>query len=115
MAQSFLETTGEIELMSMYTEPGRTPSRMPSGPHTTLSTWGELGSIVMMMSQAAASCAGVAADLAPSATTSCTGSGLMSNTVREKPFLRMFLAIGLPMTPSPMRPICFDLLSISID
>ena len=38
ISQSFFETTGEMELMSMNMEPGRTVSRIPLGPQPTPST-----------------------------------------------------------------------------
>ena len=63
-------TSGAIELMSMTMAPGLAPSITPFSPSTTSFTWGELGSMVMMMSVCSATALGVAATSAPAAATS---------------------------------------------
>jgi hypothetical protein len=45
-ATIFRDTSGLIELMSTIKDPGRHPSRIPSGPSTTSSTSGPSGSMV---------------------------------------------------------------------
>jgi hypothetical protein len=56
-------------------------------------------------SQARATSAGVRARLAPSAVSASALAGLRLWTVSGKPAPRRFMAMGLPMFPSPMKPI----------
>src|SRR5277367_2674029 len=84
------------------------PSSRPFGPLTTASNSGGPGSELKMMSQSAASAAGVSAQRAPawmkrwaaSRRTSCT-TRLSPRAVRPRCRL---LAMPAPMVPRPMKP-----------
>ena len=71
-------TRGAMELMSIRIEPGRMVSMMPFFPSTTSFTCGELGSIVMIASDFAATSFGEVPFSAPAFTTSSTVSATMS-------------------------------------
>jgi hypothetical protein len=96
--------SGSMVLMSMYTEPARIPSAMPSLPSATRSTSGASGSMVMTISLAAATAFGVVATLAPAASSFCIAAACTSCTVSRCPLPRMLRAIGAPIVPSPMKP-----------
>ena len=64
------ETNGAMELISMITAPLLAPSNTPSGPRMTFSESAESGSMVMMVSLAAATSLLDDAPVAPSVTTS---------------------------------------------
>ena len=100
------DTKGAMELMSIITEPLLAPSNTPSGPRMTFSESAESGSMVMMVSLAAATSLLEDAPVAPSVTTSSWLLPTMSYTVREYPALSRLRAMGFPMIPSPMNPIC---------
>jgi hypothetical protein len=72
--------SGAMELMSMTMAPLFAPSTTPSFPSTTVFTWGELGSMVMITSHCSATAFGVGAALAPAATTSSTAALTTSQT-----------------------------------
>ena len=97
-------TAGAMLLVSIRMVPGWIALNTPSGPSRTRSTSGESGSIVTMRVARRATSAGDAARAAPAATSSSTGPWLRLWTTRLNPFLMRFLAIGRPMTPSPMNP-----------
>ena len=96
--------TGEMLLMSMTMAPGCSADSTPSAPVSTRSTSGVSGSMVMTMVETRATSAGVAAAVAPAATSSSTAPRLRLWTVRWCPAVIRCLAMGLPMTPSPMNP-----------
>ena len=63
-------TVGLMVLMSMTSAPAARPSIAPPGPLMTASTSGLSVTMLMKMSQAAATAAGLAASVAPAATQS---------------------------------------------
>ena len=68
---------GEMELMSTTVLPGEIPSATPCSPNSTASTSGVSGTIVMMMSAARATSAGLPQARAPWSSRSCfTGERL---------------------------------------
>jgi hypothetical protein len=67
--------TGAIELMSITSDPSRTPSATPPSPKSAASTSGVSGHIVMTMSLAAATPAEEPPRAAPASTSSSTGAG----------------------------------------
>ena len=104
-AAIFWEDPGAIELMSMTTDPAEAPDRTPSGPRITASESAESGSIVTTIGFFAATPLLEVSAVAPWPTSSSTAGRTMSCTVREWPAFMRFLAIGLPMIPSPTSPI----------
>ena len=72
------DTSGAMELMSMIVLPDDAPSSTPSGPRMTFSESAESGSMVMILSVAAATSRLDDAGVAPSPTTSSTASPTMS-------------------------------------
>ena len=75
-AAIFCETSGLMELMSMMSEPGFAPERMPSAPRTTSSTSGPSGSMVMTMEEREPTSAFDEPRWAPSATTASSLAGV---------------------------------------
>ena len=113
-AQSSRATMGSMELMSTTTFPGVSPSRMPSGPQRTDRTSGESGSIVMTTSQRSATSRGDRPASAPSWTSAATAARERLKTVTDRPPFSRLLAMGLPMTPRPMKPIFTPIASFPI-
>ena len=97
--------TGEMLLMSMITAPRWTADRTPSAPVRTSSTSLVSGSIVMITVDCRATSAGEAAAVAPAAATSSDAPRLRLCTINLCPALIRFFAMGLPITPSPTKPI----------
>src|SRR5262249_47792864 len=96
---------GEILLMSMTIAPRGSVERTPSCPVSTNSTSDVSGTIVMTIVDCRATSAGDVPALAPAAATSSTAPRLRLWTTSENPALMRFFAMGLPMTPSPTKPI----------
>src|SRR5579883_440074 len=105
---------GAIVLMSIIISPLRAPARMPCSPVTTSSTSGELGSMVMTISESIATARGEGARFAPACKTSCTSafSGWRAKIVTWWPALSRLRVMGRPMTPMPIKPICIEVLSL---
>jgi hypothetical protein len=103
-AASRRAVAGAIVLVSMRIVPRCRALNTPSGPSMTSSTSGESGSIVMMRVARRATSADDVARTAPAATNSSTGPWLRLWATTEKPAFSRFLAMGRPMTPSPMNP-----------
>jgi len=78
LAATSLETSGAIELISIKIVPGFAPSKTPCCPNTASFTSGEFGSMVITTSLFLATSSLHLPSCAPAATTSFTGSGLMS-------------------------------------
>ena len=70
----------------------------------TRSTSGVSGSIVMTMVDARATSAGEPAAVAPAAASSSTAPRLRLCTVNVCPAFSRWPAIGLPITPKPIKP-----------
>ena len=98
-------SAGEMLLMSIRIVPGWIPWNTPFVPSRTCTTSAESGSMVMIRCVRRATSAGDPARDAPASTSSSTGAGLRLCTTRGKPFLRRLPAMGLPMSPRPMKPI----------
>ena len=77
-AAIFWDISGAIELMSTITEPALAPSKTPLAPRMAASESAESGSIVMILSELAATSLLDEAPLAPSVTTSSMLSPTMS-------------------------------------
>ena len=67
-----------MELMSTTIEPALAPSSTPSGPSTACSTSGPSGSMVMTISERAATSFAELPRAAPAAATSSTAAGTIS-------------------------------------
>src|SRR5262245_32582935 len=78
---------------------------MPFGPVSTVSTSEVSGSMVMTTVLCRATSAGEPAAVAPAAATSSVAARLRLCTTSVWPALIRFFAMGLPMTPSPTKPI----------
>ncbi|MCY1521497.1 hypothetical protein D9M68_563110 [compost metagenome] len=100
-----LVAVGEIELMSITTLFGPTPSAMPSLRNSTSSTCGVSGTMTMMNSASWATSFGLARATAPA---SSRAAGALSWWVERNswwPAFCRFCAMGRPMMPVPMNPI----------
>jgi hypothetical protein len=104
-AETLLVTLGEMVLMSISTSPSCAPSATPPLPRTTSFTASESVSIVMTTSTRSAVAFGEGEDDAPAETSSSTPGLLLLQTVRSNPDFSRFRAMGLPIIPSPMKPI----------
>ena len=85
--------------------PGRAPWITPFSPKSTWSTSGVSLTQIRMMSQCAATSAGLAPSWAPCATRSSMRLAVRFQTVSGKPAFRTLAAIPRPMIPKPTNPI----------
>src|SRR5438445_670166 len=95
---------GEIVLMSIASKPSCAPAAMPSGPKVTVSTSGELVTMVMTMSLRSATSRGVRMTVAPASPSGFARSRVRFVTVTAKPALGALRASGAPMIPRPTNP-----------
>ena len=104
-APTFCDTIGLMELMSTRMVPGFAPSSTPPGPSTACSTSGPSGSIVITISERAATsphdCA--ARRAIRHHTVGQCGHDVVDHQLW--PALSRFLDMGLPMMPRPINPI----------
>src|SRR5260221_6333812 len=98
------DATGEMLLMSTTSSPSCVPSAMPAGPNVTASTSGAFVTIVTTMSERSATSRGVVTTVAPRSFSESARASVRLVTVRGKPALRAFRAIGRPMIPRPTKP-----------
>ena len=96
--------SGSVVLRSKYTVPAPAPPRMPPSPSATSSTSCGRGSDVNTTSLAAATAAGLSAQVAPIESSSSAASFRMSNTVISKPPAAIFRAMCRPINPTPINP-----------
>ena len=91
---------------SMTMLPGRRPCRMPSGPVSTASTWGEPVTTRITMSTRAASAVALCTLCTPAALSWSSGwlPGC-SSTTSSWPCLTRLLAMPCPIMPRPTMPI----------
>ncbi|RMS66728.1 hypothetical protein ALP65_04559 [Pseudomonas aeruginosa] len=100
-----LVAVGEIELMSITTLFGPTPSAIPSLRNSTSSTCGVSGTMTMMNSASWATSFGLARAMAPASSRSAGAASWWVERNRLWPAFCRFCAMGLPMIPVPMNPI----------
>ena len=89
---------------SIKSDPSASPSARPSSPKRTSSTWGESVRHATTMSDARPTSAGVAARVAPSATTSSARLAVRFHTVTANPARARLEAMKRPMVPRPTKP-----------
>jgi hypothetical protein len=96
---------GRIVLWIAITRPGFAPASRPFSPSITARTCASVCTQIPTTSLAAATWSGLAAAFAPPATRAATGAAAMSNAVVASPAAGSRSAIGLPMYPSPTKPV----------
>jgi hypothetical protein len=77
----------------------------PFCPRTASLTFGEEGSMVIVIGHLSATSLQEFAPFAPRASNGFILSRNISKTIRVKPFLIKLAAIGLPIAPNPIKPI----------
>ena len=100
-----LVSIGEIELMSITSFPLESPEATPLSEKSTSFTCGVSGSIRMTISAAFVTSAGVSSTFNPPSVSSFTGAFRCFDVTSECPAFWRLSAIGVPMMPSPIKPI----------
>ena len=104
---------GSHDDVSITSSPPSKPSTRPSLPSATSRTYSPDGSIVTTISERSATSRGVAATcivLKPAASRSAFARST-SSTVSKCPAFARCPAIGVPITPSPMKPMRIAMMS----
>mmetsp|Transcript_358 Transcript_358/g.831 ORF Transcript_358/g.831 Transcript_358/m.831 type:complete len:235 (+) Transcript_358:325-1029(+) len=107
---SITEHSGPVEEQSMKNSGCRSSAgtdRSPWSPRKTLSTIFALGSMLMTVLSPGtrASSAGVLATRTPSRSNCCSAASLVSHTTTFAPLSTKFRHMGMPMAPTPTKPI----------
>jgi len=97
---------GEMVLISTATRPGAGWLATPCSPSITSATSGLSATMEITRSQRAPKSAGLSPALAPASSKGVRDSGRRAQTVSLCPPLRRLRAMGRPMMPRPIKPMC---------